>query len=92
MDVLMPGDGPGGGGGFGGGRGKDNSLLESYNQWVAAGRPDDITAGITLGEMQRSVKNVLNYVMESRTFRKTHNLPNTYKPGEDWFTVTTSGK
>ena len=36
MDVLMPGDGPA--------RGKDNSLLESYNQWVAAGRPDDITS------------------------------------------------
>jgi len=93
MDVLMPGDGPGGGrGGFGGGGSKDNSLLESYNQWVAAGRPDDITAGITLGEMQRSVKNVLNYVMESRTFRKEHGLPNTYKPGEDWFTVATDAK
>ena len=84
MDVLMPGDGPA--------RGKDNSLLESYNQWVAAGRPDDITAGITLGEMQRSTKNVLNYVMNSRTFRKEHNLPNTYQPGEDWFTVSSDAK
>ncbi len=83
MDVLMPGNGPGR---------NDRSILESYEAWVAAGRPDDINAGLTLGEMQRSVKNVLNYVMESRTFRKTHNLPNTYKPGEDWFTVTTSGK
>ena len=91
MDVLMPGDGPAGGG-FGGGRGKDNSLLESYNQWVAAGRPDDITAGITLGEMQRSTKNVLNFVMNSRTFRKAHNLPNTYQPGEDWFTVSSNAK
>ena len=84
MDVLMPGDGPA--------RGKDNSLLESYNQWVAAGRPDGIEAGITLGEMQRSVKNVLNYVMNSRTFRKMHSLPNTYKPGEDWFTIATDAK
>ena len=84
MDVLMPGDGPA--------RGKDNSLLESYNQWVAAGRPDGIEAGITLGEMQRSVKNVLNYVMNSRTFRKAHSLPNTYKPGEDWFTIATDAK
>ncbi len=84
MDVLMPGDGPA--------RGKDNSLLESYNQWVAAGRPDGIEAGITLGEMQRSVKNVLNYVMNSRTFRKAHSLPNTYKPGEDWFAVATDAK
>ena len=84
MDVLMPGDGPA--------RGKDNSLLESYNQWVAAGRPDGIEAGITLGEMQRSVKNVLNYVMNSRTFRKVHSLPNTYKPGEDWFTIATDAK
>jgi len=91
MDVLMPGDGPAGGG-FGGGRGKDNSLLESYNQWVAAGRPDGIEAGITLGEMQRSVKNVLNYVMESRTFRKAHGLPNTYQPGADWFTVNSDVK
>ncbi len=91
MDVLMPGDGPAGGG-FGGGRGKDNSLLESYNQWVAAGRPDDITAGITLGEMQRSTKNVLNYVMNSRTFRKEHGLPNTYQPGEDWFAVSSDAK
>jgi len=82
MDVLMPGNGPGR---------NDRSILESYEAWVAAGRPDSIEAGLTLGEMQRSVKNVLNYVMESRTFRKTHNLPNTYKPGEDWFTVTTSG-
>ena len=92
MDVLMPGDGPGGGGGFGGGRGKDNSLLESYNQWVAAGRPDGIEAGITLGEMQRSTKNVLNYVMNSRTFRKEHSLPNTYKPGEDWFILSSNVK
>jgi len=93
MDVLMPGDGPGGGrGGFGGGGSKDNSLLESYNQWVAAGRPDGIEAGITLGEMQRSTKNVLNYVMNSRTFRKEHSLPNTYKPGEDWFTVASDAK
>ena len=84
MDVLMPGEGPA--------RGKDNSLLESYNQWVAAGRPDGIEAGITLGEMQRSTKNVLNYVMESRTFRKEHNLPNTYQPGEDWFTVSSNVK
>ena len=84
MDVLMPGDGPA--------RGKDNSLLESYNQWVAAGRPDDITAGITLGEMQRSTKNVLNFVMNSRTFRKEHNLPNTYQPGEDWFAVSSDAK
>ena len=91
MDVLMPGDGPAGGG-FGGGRGKDNSLLESYNQWVAAGRPDGIEAGITLGEMQRSTKNVLNFVMNSRTFRKEHGLPNTYQPGEDWFTVGTNVK
>ena len=68
------------------------SLLESYNQWVAAGRPDDITAGITLGEMQRSTKNVLNYVMNSRTFRKEHNLPNTYQPGEDWFAVSSDAK
>ena len=82
MDVLMPGNGPGR---------NDRSILESYEAWVAAGRPDSIDAGLTLGEMQRSVKNVLNYVMESRTFRKTHNLPNTYKPGDDWFTVTTSG-
>ncbi|MBR2964131.1 MAG: glycoside hydrolase family 3 C-terminal domain-containing protein [Lentisphaeria bacterium] len=81
MDVLMPGDGPA--------RGKDNSLLESYNQWVAAGRPDGIEAGITLSEMQRSAKNVLNFVMNSRTFRKAHSLPNTYKPGEDWFFVGT---
>ena len=79
MDVLMPGNGPGR---------NDRSILESYNQWVAAGRPDSIEAGLTLGEMQRSVKNVLNYVMNSRTFRKTHNLENTYKPGEDWFTVS----
>ena len=80
MDVLMPGEGPA--------RGKDNSLLESYEAWVAAGRPDDITAGITLGEMQRSVKNVLNFVMKSRTFRDAHGrLPNTYWPGEDWFAV-----
>ncbi len=84
MDVLMPGDGPA--------RGKDNSLLESYNQWVAAGRPDSIEAGITLGEMQRSTKNVLNYVMNSRTFRKEHSLPNTYQPGEDWFTVGSNAK
>ncbi len=78
MDVLMPGEGPA--------RGKDNSLLESYEAWVAAGRPDDITAGITLGEMQRSVKNVLNFVMKSRTFRDAHGrLSNTYWPGEDWF-------
>ncbi len=78
MDVLMPGNGPGR---------NDRSILESYEAWVAAGRPDSIEAGLTLGEMQRGVKNVLNYVMNSRTFRKTHNLPNTYKPGEDWFTV-----
>ena len=42
--------------------------------------------------MQRSVKNVLNYVMNSRTFRKAHSLPNTYKPGEDWFTIATDAK
>jgi hypothetical protein len=84
MDVLMPGDGPA--------RGKDNSLLESYNQWVAAGRPDGIEAGITLGEMQRSTKNVLNYVMESRTFRKANGLPNTYQPGKDWFMVGTNAE
>ncbi len=79
MDVLMPGDGPGN---------RDRSLLESYEAWVAAGRPDGIEAGITLGEMQRSVKNVLNFVMNSRTFRKAHNLENTYKSGDEWFSVT----
>ena len=42
--------------------------------------------------MQRSTKNVLNYVMNSRTFRKEHSLPNTYQPGEDWFTVGSNAK
>ncbi len=82
VDVNMPGEGPNGSGA------NDQSLLTSYNKWVEAGSPaGTLNAGITLGEMQRSARNVLNYVMESRVFRAMHDLPNTYQPGEPWFTV-----
>lgn len=75
-DVLMPGEGP---------DRNDSTILQSYKQWDAAGRPNDITSGLTLGEMQRSAANVLKYAMRSRSFRKLHNLPNLYKPGANWF-------
>ena len=53
VDVLMPG-----GKRVGKNQKPDGTLLESY------GKPN----GITLGEMQRSAKNVLNFVMNSSRF------------------------
>ena len=83
MDVNMPGEGP---------AANDTSLLDSYNNWVAAGSPEnEIKYGITLGEMQRSAKNVLNFVMKSRIFRAKNNLSVAYEPGEEWFDTNESG-
>ena len=61
VDVLMPGSGP---------AGNDKSLEKSYNAWIKAGSPaGTVDAGITLGELQRNAKSVLNFVMKSEDFR-----------------------
>lgn len=82
IDVLMPGDGVGG---------SNDTILNAYNAWVDAGQPTDRLVGLTLGELQRGARNVLNFAMESRIFRDWYDLPNTYVEGEDWF-VTTGGE
>lgn len=88
MDVLMPGEGPYGSGNA------DQSLKQSYENWVNQGCPQGtVDQGITLGELQRTARNVLNFVLKSENFRTENGLP-TY--GEeyiqtirDWFTVDT---
>lgn len=69
LDVLMPGEGPSGSGS------SDKSLMNSYNTWVAAGSPEGtVDSGITLGELQRTAKNVLKFVMKSENFRTVNGL------------------
>ncbi len=80
MDLLMPGEGP---------SENDRSLLDSYERWEAAGKPDALDKGITLGEMQRCARNILNNVMNSRIFREKYGVSNDYRPGEPWFCVET---
>lgn len=74
VDVLMPG-------GKRAGKGRstpDKTLLQSY------GKKD----GITLGEMQRSAKNVLRAVMNSYHFCEENNLASSYVlPCDSWFTI-----
>lgn len=81
VDVLMPGNGVGG---------NNDSILSAYQAWVAAGEPTDKLVGLTLGELQRGARNVLNFAMEARNFRELYSLENTYVPGADWFTTTGS--
>lgn len=72
VDVLMPGGKPVG-------KPKpDKTLLKSY------GKPD----GITLGELQRTAKNVLRFVMQSMPFIQANGAENCYtRPKDSWFTV-----
>jgi beta-glucosidase-like glycosyl hydrolase len=59
-------------------QGGDRSLLDSYESGE----------GITLGEMQQSAINVLNYVMKSPAFRKANGLePAAYNAPGNCFTV-----
>ena len=65
VDVLMPGEGPA--------WKKDTTLEKSYNTWLKAGCPEGtVDAGITLGELQRTAKSVLNFVMKSEDFRTSN--------------------
>lgn len=86
VDVLMPGSGPS--------WNFDTSLAKSYNTWVKAGCPaGTVDAGITLGELQRTAKSVLNFVMKSEDFRTSNGYP-TYaeeyaKETTEFFTVET---
>ena len=79
MDLNMPGEGPGDN------TSNERTILNAYDSWVAAGSPTDRLVGITLGEMQRTAKNVLNAVMTSSAFRLENGLSNTYTEGDDWF-------
>ena len=87
-DLLMPGEGPYGSGNA------DQSLRESYENWVSSGSPEGtVDSGITLGELQRTAKRVLTFVMKSENFRTTNGLP-TYAEEYagttgDWFAVDT---
>ena len=88
VDLLMPGEGPYGSGSA------DQSLRESYENWVNSGSPEGtVDSGITLGELQQTAKRVLTFVMRSENFRESNGLP-TYAEEYvgttgDWFTVDT---
>lgn len=47
---------------------------------------------LTLGELQRSAKNISYFLMQSPAFARTANIPYNvdYKPGDDWFRVDTT--
>ena len=81
VDVNEPGEGPGTP------AREDTATIADYQKWVDAGKPMDHLEGLTLGEMQRTARNVLNVIMDSRVFRAAHNLENRYAAGEPWFTV-----
>jgi len=52
-----------------------------------------LTSGnLTLGELQRSAKNIVKFLMQSPAFARTANIPYKvdYTPGKDWFRVTSS--
>lgn len=87
-DVLMPGEGPGGSGN------QDQSLKESYEKWIENERPEGtVDSGITLGELQRTAKTVLSFVLKSENFRSSNGLPTYADEYQEtvgsWFTVET---
>lgn len=69
----------------------DTVIIQAYEAWVAAGSPTDRLVGLTLGEIQRSAKNVLTYLMESRVFRIHNDLQLDYQEATGFEYYTTSG-
>ena len=68
----------------------DSVVLAAYEEWVAAGSPTDRLVGLTLGELQRSARNVLTYLLESRVFRLSNGLELDRQDatGYEYFTVS----